>query len=61
MTYVTINGNQVDYDAAVILMDDELREALNEDAIQEQWTDQRYIDEYSKRHAERFGEQFVVN
>lgn len=57
MSKVTVNGLEVDFDAAVNLMDDELREELHSQGIQ---NEQAFVDAYAARHAEKFGETFVV-
>ena len=55
---VNVNGNEVSMDAAVMLMDDEIREAVNFDIAP--CTEQEFVDEYCKRHLEKYGEDFVV-
>lgn len=47
-------GVIVDYDTAVLLMDDELREDIHRELAP--CTDQEFFNEYAKRHAEKFGE-----
>lgn len=54
---VTVAGRQVDFDAAVNLMDDELREQLHAQGIE---SEQAFADAYAEAHAEKFGETFVV-
>lgn len=56
--YVTYNNDQVDFDAAVNLMDDDIREALH-------WsiapcTEQDFFDAYCEAHEEKYGEEFAV-
>lgn len=46
-------GIEINYNAAVELMDDELREEVHDDLAP--CTDQEFFDEYARRHAERFG------
>lgn len=55
---VNVNGNEVSMDAAVMLMDDEIREAVNFDIAP--CTEQEFVDEYCKRHFEKYGEKFIV-
>ena len=56
MTKVTdINGRDIDFDAAVMLMDDEIREALH-DKVDDP---QAFLEEYARRHAEKFDEDFA--
>lgn len=47
-------GVIVDYDVAVLLMDDELREDIHRELAP--CADQEFFDEYAKRHVEKFGE-----
>lgn len=47
-------GTEINYNAAVLLMDDELREEVHADLAP--CTEQEFFDEYARRHAERFGE-----
>lgn len=49
------NGN---YDSAVALMDDEIREAVHADLAP--CSDAEFLTEYMKRHAEKYGEEFCV-
>lgn len=55
---VNVNGNEVSMDAAVMLMDDEIREAIHSDIAP--CTEQEFVDEYCKRHLEKYGEDFFV-
>ena len=55
---VNVNGNEVSMDAAVMLMDDEIREAIHSDIAS--CTEQEFVDEYCKRHFEKYGEDFIV-
>ena len=52
------NGNTIDFDAAVELMDDDLREEIH--AALAPCTEQEFLDEYVKRHEKKFGEEFKV-
>lgn len=51
-----INGKPIDFDAAVNLMDDDLREELHSAGIE---SEQAFIEAYAKLHAGRFGEAFA--
>ena len=55
---VNVNGNEVSMDAAVMLMDDEIREAIHSDIVP--CTEQEFVDEYCRRHLEKYGEDFIV-
>lgn len=57
MSYVTVNGTAVDFDVAVNLMDDDIREEIHARGITDK---QAFVDAYAERHAEKFGETFVV-
>lgn len=51
--------HEVDYDACVNMMDDDLREQLN--AEMAPCTDQEFLDRYCQLHAEKFnGEEFYI-
>lgn len=49
-------GRLIDFDAAVVLMDDELREEVADECHD---TDQAFLVAYAARHEQRFGEEFV--
>ena len=55
---VNVNGTEVSMDAAVMLMDDDIREAIHSDIAP--CTEQEFVDEYGRRHLEKYGEDFVV-
>lgn len=52
-------GNAIDFEAAVNIMDDEIREDLA--AEMAPCEDQEFFDAYCKRHAEKFGDEFEPN
>lgn len=54
---VDANGHEIDYAAAVNLMDDELREELHAEI--EPCPNQRFLEVYAERHRARFGEDFA--
>ena len=56
--YVTYNNDQVDFEAAVNLMDDEIREALHAELAP--CTEQEFFDAYCKAHEEKYGEEFAI-
>lgn len=56
--YVTYNNTQVDFEAAVNLMDDEIREALHAELAP--CTEQEFFDAYCKAHEGKYGEEFAV-
>ncbi len=56
---VTLNNCEVDFEACVMLMDDEIREALHSEMAP--CTEQEFLDAYVERHAEKYnGEQFQL-
>lgn len=56
---VMLNGSKVDFDACVVLMDDEICSDLN--AEMAPCTEQEFLDAYVERHAEKYdGEQFQI-
>lgn len=52
------NGNNIDFEAAVNLMDNEIREELHREMAP--CTEQEFYDAYCKRHEETYNEEFVV-
>ena len=46
------------YEAAVNLMDDEIREELHNEMAP--CTDLEFLEEYMKRHEEKYGEEFEI-
>ena len=55
---VMLNGYEVDFDACVNLMDDEIREALHAEGIE---TEQEFLDRYVMEHAKKYnGEEFTI-
>ncbi len=56
---VQIAGQEVDFDGAVNLMDDEIRERLHMDMAP--CGEQEFADAYCREHAQKFGAEFVVN
>ena len=58
MKKVMLNNEMVDFEAAVMLMDDEIREELNSELSP--CSEQEFIDAYAKAHAEKYGEEFEI-
>ena len=56
-TVLDENGEAVDYEAAVNLMDDDLREELHSELAP--CSNQEFFNAYAKAHKERFGEDFA--
>lgn len=57
LAYVEIDGSPVDWDSAVELMDDAIRESIHADGEEDP---QKFLDRYCELHAEKFGEPFTV-
>lgn len=60
---ITHNGHEYDFNAAVNLMDDELREELHSsrDWSAQPEADQAFFDAYAAAHQRKFGEEFRVD
>lgn len=58
MVVVNEYGVNVDYDVAVSLMDDEIREELHFQLAP--CTEQEFFDAYVKAHFEKFGEEWEL-
>lgn len=59
MQVINKNGKQINYDAAVQLMDDDLREELH--AQLAPCTAQEFFTAYEAAHAEKFGEEWELS
>lgn len=55
---VLLNGYEVDFDAVVNMMDDEIREELHNKLAP--CTDQEFVDAYIEAHKAKYGEQFEI-
>lgn len=55
-TVINSAGKTIDFEAAVNIMDDELRESVHFELAP--CADQEFFDAYCKRHFEKFGEEF---
>ena len=53
---IDINGTEIDFDAAVNLMDDEIRERLHDRGIE---AEQEFLKAYAAEHEAAFGEEFA--
>lgn len=51
-------GVEVDFEVAVMYMDDEIREEIHNEIAP--CTDQEFFDEYAKRHEEKFAEEWEM-
>lgn len=50
--------HEVDYDACVNMMDDDLREQIHEEMAP--CTDQEFLNRYCQLHEKKFGEEFRI-
>ena len=56
---VMLNGCNVDFDACVNLMDDDIRETVHDELSP--CTEQEFVDRYCELHAEKYnGEEFNI-
>ena len=51
------NGNNIDFEAAVMLMDDEIREQLHGIGIEDE---QEFYNVYCEKHYEKYNEEFEI-
>lgn len=58
MKVINRDGHGIDFEAAVSLMDDELREELNRELAP--CTEQEFFEAYEKSHEEKYGEEFQI-
>ena len=56
---INLNDTLVDYETAVNLMDDDIREAIH--AAMAPCTEQAFLDAYAVAHEAEFNEDFIVN
>lgn len=54
---VMLNGYEVEFDACVELMDDEIREELHAENIE---SEQEFVDAYCEKHMHKYGEDFEI-
>ena len=59
MKVINSNGTEINFDAAIEGMDDEIREDLNLELAP--CTDQEFFTAYEKAHAEKFGEEWELS
>ena len=58
MKVTNTNGVEIDFDAAVGMMDDELREQLHAEGYE---TEQEFFTAYEAAHLQKFGEEWEVS
>ena len=59
MTVVNKEGTEINFDAAVALMDDDIREQLHNNLAP--CTEQEFFAAYEKAHAEKYGEDWELS
>ena len=59
MKVINMNGTEIDYDAAVELMDDEICESLSFEIAP--CTEQEFFTAYENAHAEKYGEEWELS
>ena len=59
MTVVNKEGTEINFDAAVALMDDDIREQLHNNLAP--CTEQEFFTAYEKAHAEKYGEDWELS
>lgn len=52
------NDTMVDFEVAVNLMDDEIREAIHAEGIEDE---QEFFEAYAKAHQDKFGEEWEMD
>lgn len=57
MKKVLLNNEEVYFDSCVMMMDDEIREEIHAEGIED---DQKFLDTYCDRHLEKYGEEFQI-
>lgn len=59
MKVINMNGTEINYEAAVAMMDDEICESLNFELAP--CTEQEFFTAYEKAHAEKYGEEWELS
>ena len=57
MKVINMNGTEIDFEVAVAMMDDEIRESICGTVD----TEQEFFTEYEKAHAEKYGEEWELS
>ena len=57
MKVINMNGTEINFEAAVVLMDDEIRESICGTVDSEQ----EFLTAYEKAHAEKYGEEWELS
>ena len=59
MKVLNMSGSEINYESAVMLMDDDIREELNVEMAP--CTEQEFFSAYEKAHAEKYGEEWELS
>ena len=59
MEVINMNGTEINYEAAVMVMDDEIRESLHFELAPS--TEQEFFTAYEEAHAEKYGEEWELS
>lgn len=59
MKVINMNGTEINYEAAVMLMDEEIRESLSFEIAP--CTEQEFFAAYENAHAEKYGEEWELS
>ena len=57
MKVININGTEINFESAAVLMDDEIRESICGTVD----TEQEFFTAYEKAHAEKYGEEWELS
>ena len=57
MKVINMNGTEIDFEVAVVMMDDEIRESICGTVD----TEQEFFTEYEKAHAEKYCEEWELS
>ena len=57
MKVININGTEINFEAAAVMMDDEIRESICGTVD----TEQEFFTAYEKAHAEKYGEEWELS
>lgn len=58
MKVINTNGHEIDFEAAVQMMDDEIREAVVSEGYE---SEQVFFTAYEKAHAEKYGTEWELS
>ena len=59
MNVINMNGTAIDFETAVSMMDDEIRESVHAELAP--CTEQEFFTSYEKAHADKYGEEWELS